>query len=283
MLAPEEGEMKRPEARRALVTGASAGIGLAIAKRLAARGLEVWMAARGLERLQAEVDAINRAGGGKAHALQLDVGDTDATVARLAALDAETGGIDLVVANAGLVGAVGALPLPRTTWANVRDLLHINLLGGAATVHPFIVPMLARGHGHFVGISSVSADCPIARGGAYGAAKAGLTFFLECVDIELRASGIDVTIIHPGFVSTPGGDEIAGTAPRPFLMSSDTMARIVDRAIRRRARLVRSPWIMGLVARVSAWLPRVVMRPLIRRTTGERQLAAATSQRTLPR
>ena len=275
--------MKRPEARRALVTGASAGIGLAVARRLAARGLEVWMAARGLERLQAEVDAINRAGGGKAHALQLDVGDTDATVARLAALDAETGGIDLVVANAGLVGALGALPLPRTTWADVRNLLHVNLLGGAATVHPFIVPMLARGHGHLVGISSLSADCPIARGAAYGAAKAGLTFFLEAADIELRAGGVDVTIIHPGFVSTPGGDEIAGTAPRPFLMSSDTMARIIGRAIQRRARLVRSPWIMGAVARLSAWLPRTVMRPLIRRTSAERLPAAAASPRTLPR
>ena len=275
--------MKRPEARRALVTGASAGIGLAVARRLAARGVEVWMAARGRERLQAEVDAINRAGGGKAHLLVLDVADTDATVARLAALDAEAGGIDLVVANAGLVGARGAIPLPRTSWADVRDLLHVNLLGAAATVHPFIAPMLARGHGQLVGISSLGADCPIARGAAYGAAKAGLTFFLEAADIELRAAGIDVTIIHPGFVSTPGGDEIAGTAPRPLLMSADKMASIIDRAIRRRARLVRAPWVMGALARVSAWLPRAIMRPLIRRTSGERLSAAATSQRTLPR
>ena len=275
--------MKRPEARRALVTGASAGIGLAVARRLAARDIEVWMAARGVERLQAEVEAINRAGGGKAHALPLDVADTEATVTRLAALDAEVGGIDLVVANAGLAGARGAIPLPRCTWADVRDVLHTNLLGAAATVYPFIAPMVQRGHGQLVGISSISADCPIARAAPYGASKAGLTFFLESADIELRALGVDVTIIHPGFVSTPAGDELIGTTARPLLVSADQMARVIDRAIRRRARLVRNPWIMGFIARLSAWLPRVVMRPLIRRTSGERLSAAAAPRRTLPR
>src|SRR6185312_15282535 len=178
--SPQGDTMKR-QPQRALVTGASAGIGLAIAKRLAARGVEVWMAARGLERLQREVEAVVAAGG-KAHALALDVADTDATVARLAALDAETGGIDLVVANAGLAGARGAIPLPKTSWPDVRDILHINLLGAAASVHPFIAPMMARGGGHLVGISSIGADCPIARSAAYGASQAGLPFFPEAAD-----------------------------------------------------------------------------------------------------
>ena len=158
--------------RRALVTGASAGIGLAVAKRLAGRGLDVWMAARREGVLKTQVDAINATGGGKAYALVLDVADTEATVTRLAALDAETGGIDLVVANAGLAGARAAVPLPQTQWSDVRDILHTNLLGAAATVQPFIAPMVARGRGHLVGISSVAADCPIARSAAYGASKA---------------------------------------------------------------------------------------------------------------
>ncbi len=259
--------MKRPEARRALVTGASAGIGLAVAERLAARGLEVWMAARGAERLTAAVERV-RAAGGKAHALVLDVADVDATVRRLAALDEEAGGIDLVVANAGLAGARGAIPLEDVGWTDVRDILHTNLLGAAATVHPFVAPMLRRGHGHLVGVSSLSADCPIARGAAYGASKAGLTFFLEAADIELRARGIDVTIVHPGFVSTPAGDELEGTAPRPLLMSAERAAALIDRAIVRRTRLVRFPWVMGAIARLTAWLPRPLMRPLIVRTSG---------------
>lgn len=258
--------MSTSSSSRALVTGASSGIGLALAKRLAARGVEVWMAARRKDVLQREVDAIHAAGG-RAHALILDVADTEATVKRLAALDAETGGIDLVVANAGLAGARGAIPLPDAQWTDVRDLLHTNLLGAVATVQPFIAPMVARGRGHLVGISSMAADCPTARSAAYGASKAGLTFFLEAADVELRARGIDVTIIHPGFVSTPAGDELVGTAPRPLLVSADKMARVIDRAIQRRARLVRYPWTMGAVARLSASLPRFIMRPLIRATS----------------
>jgi short-subunit dehydrogenase len=259
--------MKRPEIRRALVTGASSGIGLHLARRLAARGVEVWLAARRRELLEAEVAAIKQAGG-RAHALVLDVADVEAVVERLGKLDDEVGGIDLVVANAGLAGARGAIPLADCSWADVRDILHTNLVGAAATIQPFIPRMVARGHGHLVGVSSVAADCPIARSAAYGASKAGLTFLLEAADIELRARGIDITIVHPGFVKTAATDEIAGTAPMPFLVPVEKMAKVIDRAIHRRTRIVRYPWIMGFVARVSAWLPRGIMRPLIRKTTG---------------
>jgi len=252
--------------KRALVTGASSGMGLYLARRLAARGLEVWLAARREDLLTKEVAAIVAAGG-RAHALVLDIADADGTVEKLTKLDIDSGGIDLVVANAGLVGARGAIPLPECAWADVRDLLHVNLVGSAATIYPFIKPMLARGHGHFVGVSSVSADCPIARSAAYGASKAGLTFLLESADIELRHAGIDVTIIHPGFVKTAATDSLVGIGPMPFMVPVEKAAKIIDRAIMRRSRLVRFPWIMGFVARLTAWLPRAIMRPLIRKTS----------------
>jgi short-subunit dehydrogenase len=255
--------------QRALVTGASSGIGLAIAKRLASRGLEVWMAARRLEVLEKEVAAINSAGG-RVHAMALDIADADACATRLARLDDEVGGIDLVVANAGMTGAIGAVPLPETRWEDVRDLLHTNLVGSAATFHPFIKRMVARGHGHLVGISSLSADCPVARAAAYGGGKAGLTFFLESADIELRALGVAVTIVHPGFVETPSSDQLKGMAPMPFKVTAEKAALIIDRGIRRRARMVRFPWILGAVARLTAWLPRWIMSPLIRLTSAPR-------------
>jgi short-subunit dehydrogenase len=257
---------KREPPKRALVTGASSGIGLHLARRLAARGIEVWLAARRKAVLDAEVAAIVQAGG-RAHALALDVTEVDAVVATLGALDDEVGGIDLVVANAGLAGAVGAVPLCDATWADTHAMLHTNMVGATATLFPFIARMVARGRGQLVAVSSISADCPVARGAAYGAGKAGLTFFLEAADIELRARGVDVTIVHPGFISTPAGDQLIGVTPRPLLMSVDKAARIIDRAIARRARLVRFPWIMGALARVTAWLPRWLMRPLIVRAS----------------
>jgi short-subunit dehydrogenase len=261
-----------PAPKRALVTGASSGIGLALSRRLAARGLEVWMAARRIELLQKEVEAINAAGG-RAHALALDVADAEACVARLAKLDEETGGIDLVVANAGLAGARGAIPLPQSSWADVRDMLQTNTVGAAATIFPFIAPMIKRGHGQLVGVSSLSADCPVAISAAYGASKAGFTFFLESADLELRARGVAVTIIHPGFVKTPASDQLIGKNPMPLVVPVEKAALIIDRAIQRRARLVRFPWILGAIARLTAWLPRWFMSPLIRMTSAPRESA----------
>ena len=258
--------MARPEPKRALVTGASSGMGLALARLLAARGIEVWLAARRRELLDSAVADIVRSGG-RAHALVLDIADADAVVERLGRLDDEVGGFDLVVANAGMAGARGAGSLASCSWEDVRDLLHTNLIGSAATVYPFISRMLARGHGHLVAVSSLGADLPLARATPYGASKAGLTFFLESADLQLRPAGVDVTIIHPGFVKTAATDSLVGTTPMPFMVPADKAARIIDRAIRRRARLVRFPWVMGSLARLTAALPRWLSSPLIRRSS----------------
>jgi short-subunit dehydrogenase len=252
--------MEKP--RRALVTGASSGIGAALARRLAARGVEVWLAARRADALEAEVAAITKAGG-RAHVLVLDVSDHAATASRLALLDEETGGIDLVVANAG--GGKAEL-LAHTRWTDVRATFELNLVGGANTLMAFIPGMLARGHGQLVGISSIAAELPNPRGASYGAAKAGFTYFLESADMELRPRGIPVTIVHPGFVRTPAHDKT--TFPLPFIVELERAAEIIDRGIARGARLVRFPWILSFVSRFTAWLPRAIMAPLIRRATG---------------
>jgi len=226
--------------KRALITGASSGIGLHLARRLAKRGIEVWLAARRVELLTQEVDAINAAGG-RAHAIVLDIADVDATVEKLAALDNEVGGFDLVVANAGMAGKRGAIPLPECTWPDVRDMLHTNLIGSVATIYPFVKPMVARGKGHLVAVSSISADCPIARGAPYGASKRGLSFFLESADLELRAKGVAVTIVHPGFTKTAATDELQGLAPMPFMVPVERAAKIIERGIDRKSRMVRFP------------------------------------------
>lgn len=255
------------EPRRALVTGASGGLGAALARRFAERGIEVWLAARRTELLDEQVAAIEAAGG-RGQALTLDVSDADATVERLTELDDEVGGIDLVVANAGIAGLKAAIPLTRSSWTDVRDILQTNIVGAVATLWPFVPAMLARGHGQLVGISSLAADIPTPRVAAYGASKAGLTHFLEAADMELRPRGIAVTAVHPGFIRTPAAEGV--TEPMPFILSEDDAARIIDRGISRRARMIRFPWIMGTISRMANAAPRAIMAPLLRRATAER-------------
>lgn len=259
----------RPPPRRALVTGASSGIGAALAERLARRGIEVWLAARRKEVLEQHVARIVAAGG-RAHALALDIAQADATHDTLSRLDEEVGGIDLVVANAALAGSDTDVGLADSSWQRVRDILHTNLIGSAATVMPFIPRMLARGHGHLVGISSLAADAPNPRAAAYGASKAGLTFFLDTADIELRPRGIDVTVIHPGFVRTPSLEGLPDKDRLPFIVPVDRATDIIDRAIQKRARLVRFPWMMSMAALVPQVLPRFILHPLTLRATRPR-------------
>jgi short-subunit dehydrogenase len=244
---------------KALVTGASSGIGRVLAQRLAARGMDVWLAARNREALETLAAEI----GERAHVFPLDVAKLDATVAALTRLDEETGGIDLVVANAGIGG--NPIHVSEETWERTRDILHTNVLGAVATLMPFIPRMVARGRGHICGISSIAADIPLPRSVPYGASKAGLTFFLECADLELRPKGVAVTIVHPGFIKTPMTANIKEKLP--LLMDVDKAADIIDRGLARRARMVRFPWLTGAAARLVSALPRALAAPLIRRAT----------------
>jgi short-subunit dehydrogenase len=262
---PKEEEMpKKPEPRRALVTGASSGIGAALAQRLASRGIEVYLAARRKEPLEQQAEEIRKQGG-RAHTLTLDIADADATYATLRGVDEDTGGIDLVVANAAQVGAPTDIGLEETPWARFRDTVQTNLLGSTATLLAFIPGMLARGHGQLVGISSLAADSPNPRSPAYGTSKAGLTYFLDTADITLRPRGIAVTIVHPGFVRTTALEGLPDKLP--FIVELDRAIDIIDRAIRKRARLVRFPVPLALLSHLHTLLPRALSHPFILRAT----------------
>lgn len=253
-------------AARALITGASSGIGAAVARRLAARGVEVWLGARRADRLAHEVEAI-RSAGGQAHAIPLDVSRPDETAAAVERLDDETGGIDLVLANAGIGGA--GRSAARTTWQDVQSVFQTNVIGALATLLPLVPRMIERARqdpgrrGHLVGISSIAAELPLPKSPDYGASKAALSFFLESLQGDLPARGVDVTLVHPGFVKS----ELTAKNrfPMPFLLETEEAARLVDDAIARRARLVRFP--LGLVAMmtVAKALPRTLKDAVVAR------------------
>lgn len=239
--------------QKVLITGASSGIGLALAHELARRGNALWLAARRTELLEQEAAAI-RAAGGEAHVVALDVADHPATERAVVELDEAIGGIDVLVANAG----IGSAPVPASqlTFEAAKRTLDVNLLGALATILPVVPRMVARGRGHVVGVSSLAAEVPLPAAVDYGVSKAALTFFLESLGADVRPKGIAVTAVHPGFVRTAITDK--NTFEMPFLMEVDRAAAIIARGIERRARIVRFPLPTSLAAVGSKLMPRAL-------------------------
>lgn len=243
---------------RALITGASSGIGARLAERLAARGYETWLAARRQDALDEGVARIGGQGG-RAHAFVLDVADPERTEARVRELDREVGGFDLVVANAGIGEA--AKPVAELSLADAKRLLDTNLLGALATVLPPMATMVARGSGHIVGISSLAAEMPMPVAAMYGTSKAALSFFLACAALDLEPRGITVTDVHPGFVRTPLTDK--NKFQMPFMLELDAAVKIIDRGIQKKKRLVRFPLALTGAITGGKLLPHALLRAVM--------------------
>ncbi len=232
----------------AIITGASSGIGRALAPILADRGLKVGLIARRqaeLEQLAGEIAAK----GGQAHAASADVGDRDALRAAIAGIEAHLGPTDVMVANAGYGVATHLDPL---NTAEVEATFRINLMGVIYSVEAVLPGMIARNRGHLVAISSLGAFKGMPGESAYCASKAAVNVYMEGLRIALRKKGVAVTTICPGFVQT--AMTTMGTIT-PFLMTSQEAATRIARVIdRRRGGLVKFPWpmavLMGLLARM---------------------------------
>jgi NAD(P)-dependent dehydrogenase (short-subunit alcohol dehydrogenase family) len=244
--------------RTALVTGASSGLGRELSRSLARRGTRVVLAARGAERLASLADEITAAGG-RADVQVLDVTDTDAVDAAVKRWEAETGGLELVVANAG-IGA--ARPAPELTRADVESVLAVNLTGAAATLLAALPGMLARGHGTLVGMSSLAAYRGLPGAGSYCASKAGLSTLLETLRADLDGTGVRVVDVRPGYVRTP---MTAGLSPRmPFVLDLDEAVPRLVRGIERGGPLVTLPAAPALLMRLVGVLPGPLYRGLLR-------------------
>lgn len=183
----------------AVVTGASRGIGLAIAARLAELGAEVVITGRDQPRLQQAQEAISRASG-RCEAIICDVADL-ASVERLAAHVRQSHGrINFLVNNAGIAGPpVPAHELPPEQW---DAIFNTNLRGVFYMVRAFVPLMIAGGGGHIINISSLAGKNPLPRGAAYAASKWGLNGFTYSIAEELRQHNIRASVICPGSVNT---------------------------------------------------------------------------------
>ncbi len=251
--------------RVALVTGASSGIGQALAERLAADGTRVVLAARRAERLREVADGIVRAGG-RAEVAAMDVADTAATVARIRALDAELGGLDLVVANAGV--GMKSKGGPTYAWEAMAAACHTNFCGAAATLTAVLPAMVERRRGHVVGISSIASFTPLPGRGGYCAPKAGLSMLLECLRLELVGTGVHATAVHPGFVRTAMTAKSKGALP--FIMDAAEAAQRIVRALPAAPATIDFPWVLATAARLGASLPRPLRDRVLGSAAGRR-------------
>lgn len=238
----------------AYVTGASSGIGAAVARRLAARGTRVVLAARRAPLLE-ELARELRAAGGRAEVAPVDVADADAVRAEVARWDAALGGFDLVLANAG-VGE--ARPAQELLWPEVLEVLRVNALGACATLFAGLECMRARGRGTLGAVSSLAAYRGFPASGAYSASKACLSTFAETLQADLRGTGIRVVDIRPGFVRTPM--TAANTGSMPCLMDVAPAADRIVRALERGQPLCAFPLPMWAAVGLLQALPNALWR-----------------------
>lgn len=231
-----------------LITGASSGIGRALAIDLARRGASVGLLARRQEILNQIVDEINSAGG-RALALPADVTQAEAVRAAVDELRREFGAIDLLIANAGI--SINTF-VPDLCEKKIAELINVNVIGVVNSVAAVLPNMVRQGSGHLAVNSSLAAYRGLPKSAAYCASKAAISSFFEALRIDLKGSGVDVTIIHPGFVKTPLIQHIRRT---PYLMEVDYAVQKIIRAIEKRKKGYAFPWQLATLARACKLLP----------------------------
>ncbi|MGZ5846139.1 MAG: SDR family oxidoreductase [Ramlibacter sp.] len=235
------------------ITGASSGIGQALAWRYHQAGWTLALAARRTGEIQAWA-ARQRIDPARYAVYAADVADTDSIVAAGRACVADHGVPDVVIANAGI--SVGVDTAERADLDVIARTYATNNVGLAATFHPFIAPMAARRSGALVGIASVAGIRGLPGHGAYCASKAAVISYCESLRGELRSSGVRVVTICPGYIDTPLTRQ--NRYSMPFLMPADAFADRAFRAIDAGASYRVIPWQMGVVAKLLRLLPNVV-------------------------
>lgn len=255
--------------RRALVTGASSGLGRAIALELGRRGCEVWLAARRVGELESAAAAI-RARGGRAVVRALDVRDAERVVASVRAWDRESGGFELVLANAGIgTGMQGARRGPSVDLAAEQEVWRVNLVGATATLAAALEPMLARGHGTLAAVTSLAGRRGMPGSGAYAASKAALIAYLESLRCAVEPSGLRVVELRPGFVHTPL--TARNEFKMPFAWPVERAALTCVEALCARRRVCAFPWQLVLATEFLRLLPTGLYTRFARRLPGGRR------------
>lgn len=234
---------------RVFITGASSGIGEALARRYAQSGASLGLVARRGEVLDALRAGLLHPERHRVYAL--DVNDHEALASAAQDFLAHHGGIDVVVANAGV--SHGTLTEHAEDLPVFEQIIATNLLATVATFSPFIATMRAQRAGRLVGIASVAGIRGLPGAGAYSASKAATFSYCESLRVELHGTGIRVVTIAPGYIDTPMTRH--NDYPMPFLMPAAKFAHAAAGTIARGTSYRVIPWQMGVVAKLLRLLP----------------------------
>jgi short-subunit dehydrogenase len=235
----------------ALITGASSGIGRALALELAARGYDLGLAARRLDALEQLAGEIRQRNPARRIELRrLDVTDYDDVPKAIDELATALGGLDVVIANAG-VGSTGSIGNGHAQAD--RAVIETNLLGAMATIDAAVALFLRHGRGQIVVISSVAAFRGLPGSAPYSASKAAIAVYADALRAELHGTPIKVTTLYPGYIDTPLNEHMPS---RPFLISLDKGAALIADKIERGVKtstIPVFPW--NVVSRILRILP----------------------------
>ena len=236
--------------KRVFITGASSGIGEGLALHLGNLGAVVGLSARSSEKLESIVGSIRNAGG-SASAYPSDVTDRQSITRAIESMVEEHGEIDIVIANAGIGGAHDIRK--GLGLGSLQKTFDVNFFGAVNTVDAVLKSMIKRDQGQIVLISSLAGMRGLPSSGAYSASKAALNNFFESLRLDLLNTGVDVTIIQPGFIKTPltSGRE----NQMPFLMELEDSIPLFLRAIEKRKRFSAFPWQLASIVRLGLAFP----------------------------
>lgn len=242
---------------RAIIIGASDGLGAALARRLAREGYALALLARRKDKLEALSNELNSSmGAGCAYSYVHDVTDTQAIPSLLRRIVADLGGLDLVIFCAGINRPPGGID--KYNFDGDRAMIETNLVGAMAWLNPVAEMFQAAGAGHIVGIGSVAGDRGRVGNPGYNTSKAGLATYLEALRNRLTRSGVHVLTVKPGFMQT---DMVkAAQGGTPFVIPPEKAAEDIWKAIRKRKQVVYTPgrwrWIMLAIQHTPSFLFR---------------------------
>jgi short-subunit dehydrogenase len=240
---------------RVFITGASSGLGEGLALHYAKPGAVIGLCARRAPLLGELAQAI-QARGARAVVYASDVSNTAEMQQVTTDFAAENGGVDCVIANAGIGIAHATL---EGKSEPIAQLMRVNVIGVTNTLVPFVPVMVQQGSGTLVAVSSVAGFRGLPGRAAYSASKAAVTTFMDALRLDLRGTGVHAMTLCPGFVHTPLTASLPGKLP--FVIGVDEAVSLMTRAIERRTKTFVFPWQVRVLSRVL----RVAPEPLVRK------------------